>query len=180
MTPLQKELSSLIRVIPDYPRRGVMFRDVTTLLLDSGGFRRSIDALVSPYIDMSIDYVAGIEARGFVLGGALSDRLGCGFVFIRKKGKLPGDVVSLTYMKEYGPDEVEVHTDALTSGDRVLLVDDLLATGGTAEVSIKLCRELSADVVSSCFIVDLPDLGGRSKIESLGVPVHALLSYEGE
>ena len=180
VTSLQEELSSSIRAIPDYPRAGVVFRDITTLLLNPRAFRRSIDALVHPYIGMNINYVAGIEARGFVLGGAIAHQLTSGFVSVRKKGKLPRETVRFAYSMEYGLDEMEIHSDALTSGDRVLVVDDLIATGGTAEAAVRLCQEIGAEVIASCFVIDLPDLGGRTKIESLGVPVHTLISFEGE
>ncbi|MEE9313221.1 MAG: adenine phosphoribosyltransferase [Rhizobiaceae bacterium] len=177
---LTKELSSAIRAIEDYPKPGITFRDVTSLLQSARPFRRAVDALVHPYIGIGLDQVAGIEARGFIIGGAIAHQLTSGFIPIRKKGKLPGEKVTIAYSLEYGVDEMEMHRDAVRPGDKVLLVDDLIATGGTAEAAVKLLKELGADVVAACFIIDLPDLGGRKKIESLGVPVRTLIEFEGD
>ncbi len=177
---LTKELSNVIRAIQDYPKPGIVFRDVTTLLQDARAFRRSVDALVHPYIGIGLDQVAGIEARGFILGGAIAHQLTAGFIPVRKKGKLPGEKVNIAYSLEYGVDEMEMHRDAVSPGDKVLLVDDLIATGGTAEAAVKLLKELGADVIAACFVIDLPDLGGRKKIESHGVPVRTLIEFEGE
>jgi adenine phosphoribosyltransferase len=174
-----KELRAAIRTIPDYPKPGILFRDITTLLGDRVAFGRAIDELVEPWKEARIDKVAGIEARGFILGGAVAHRLGAGFVPIRKKGKLPHHTLRVEYALEYGTDEVEIHRDALRAGERVLLVDDLIATGGTAEAAVKLVRALGADVVSACFVIDLPDLGGARRLEALGVPVQALLAFDG-
>lgn len=177
---LRAQLENAIRAIPDYPHEGIMFRDITTLLGDASAFRRSVDELVHPYSGSRINFVAGAEARGFILGGAMAHQLSCGFVPLRKKGKLPAETVSVTYELEYGKDQIEVHKDAIKEGDRVLFVDDLIATGGTAEASIKLLRELGADIVAACFVVDLPELGGRQKIRDMGVPVRTLVEFEGK
>ncbi|ODT05533.1 MAG: adenine phosphoribosyltransferase [Mesorhizobium sp. SCN 65-20] len=178
-TSLEQTLLASIRNIPDYPRPGVMFRDITTLLGDARAFRRAIDELVYPYAGAKIDKIAGIEARGFILGGAIAHQMSAGFVPIRKKGKLPHETVRIAYSLEYGIDEMEMHKDAVAPGERVILVDDLIATGGTAEAAVKLLRQIGADIVAACFIVDLPDLGGRKKLEALGVDVRALIAFEG-
>lgn len=177
---LDETLRASLRTIPDYPKPGIMFRDITTLLGDAQAFRRSVDELVHPYVGMKVDQVAGVEARGFILGGAMSHQLSAGFVPIRKKGKLPYDTVRIAYSLEYGIDEMEMHRDAVKPGEKVILVDDLIATGGTAEGAVKLLQQMDADVVAACFVVDLPDLGGRKKIEDLGVPVRTLIEFEGE
>jgi adenine phosphoribosyltransferase len=176
---LEKTLLSAIRTIPDYPKPGIMFRDITTLLGDPGAFRRAVDELVHPYAGGKIDKVAGIEARGFILGGAMAHQLSAGFVPIRKKGKLPHETVRIAYSLEYGVDEMEVHRDAVNEGERVLLVDDLIATGGTAEGAVKLLRQIGADVITACFVIDLPELGGRKKLEALGVNVRTLIEFDG-
>ena len=177
---LRKTLEDSIRDVPDYPKPGIMFRDITTMLGNARAFRRAVDELVHPFIGMGITQVAGIEARGFILGGAMAHQLSCGFIPVRKKGKLPHDKVTIAYSLEYGIDEMEVHTDAVTKGEKVLLVDDLIATGGTAEAAVKLLHKIGADVVAACFVVDLPDLGGAKKIKALGVPVRTLIEYEGD
>ena len=156
-----------------------MFRDVTTLFADPRGFRMTIDQLLHPYAGMEIDKVVGLEARGFILGGAIAHQLTVGFVPIRKKGKLPGATISESYQLEYGEAVVEVHDDAIQPGEKILLVDDLLATGGTAEAGIKLVERLGGEIVGCAFIVDLPELGGRKKLEALGMEVHALCAFEG-
>jgi len=181
MTSLQFEndLKAAIRTIPDYPKPGIMFRDITTLLGNARAFRRAVDELVQPWAGSKIDKVAGIEARGFILGGAVAHQVSAGFVPIRKKGKLPHTTVRIAYSLEYGLDEMEMHEDALEKGDRVILVDDLIATGGTAEGAVKLLRQLGAEVLAACFIVDLPELGGADKLRKTGVPVRTLLSFEG-
>ncbi len=173
------KLLAAIRSIPDYPKPGIMFRDIITLLSDARAFRKAIDELVQPFAGEKIDQVAGIEARGFILGGAVAHQLSSGFVPIRKKGKLPHETVSIAYSLEYGLDEMEIHKDAVKAGEKVVLVDDLIATGGTAEGAIKLLQGLGANVVAACFIVDLPDLGGADKIRALDVPVQILVSYPG-
>ena len=177
---LEEELTQAIRAIPDYPEKGIIFRDITTLLQDASAFGRAVDALARPFTQTPLDCIAAIEARGFILGGAIAHQLKSGFVSIRKKGKLPCDTVRIAYSLEYGIDEMEMHKDALNAGDRVLLIDDLLATGGTAEAAVKLCKEIGANVIAACFVIDLPDLGGRKKIEALGVPVHTLVEFAGE
>ncbi len=179
-TTLIEELEAAIRAIPDYPKPGIVFRDITTLLQHPRAFRRAVDALVHPYIGIGLASVAGIEARGFILGGAIAHQLTAGFVPVRKKGKLPGETVQIAYSLEYGVDEMEMHRDSIEPGQKVLLVDDLIATGGTAEAAVKLLKELGADVVAACFVIDLPDLGGRKKIEALGVPVRTLIEFEGD
>lgn len=176
---LQDTLLSSIRTIPDYPRPGIMFRDITTLLGDARAFRRSVDELVHPYAGMKVDKIAGIEARGFILGGAIAHQLSAGFIPIRKKGKLPHDTVRVAYSLEYGIDEMEMHRDAVRPGEKVILVDDLIATGGTAEAAVKLLTQMGADIVAACFVIDLPDLGGRAKLEALGVEVNTLIGFEG-
>ncbi len=176
---LQETLLSSIRTIPDYPKPGIMFRDITTLLGNAGAFRRSIDELVHPYAGQKVDKIAGIEARGFILGGAIAHQLSAGFIPIRKKGKLPHETVRVAYSLEYGLDEMEMHRDALATGEKVILVDDLIATGGTAEGAVKLLRQIGADVVAACFVIDLPDLGGRRKLEALGVTVRSLIEFDG-
>lgn len=178
-TTLKQELIAAIRNIPDYPKPGIMFRDITTLLGNPRAFRRSVDELVHPYAGTKIDKVAGMEARGFILGGAVAHQLSAGFVPIRKKGKLPHETVSIAYSLEYGLDEMEIHKDAIKPGEKVILVDDLIATGGTAEGAVKLLQQIGADIVSACFIIDLPELGGRKKLEDLGVDVRTLVEFEG-
>ena len=174
-----KTVKDYIRTIPDFPHEGILFRDVTTLFGDPRGFRMAVDQLLHPYAGASIDKVAGLEARGFILGGAVAHQLGKGFVPIRKKGKLPGKTIEQSYALEYGTATVELHDDALQPGDKVLLVDDLLATGGTAEAGIKLIERLGAQVIGCAFVVDLPDLGGRKRLEGMGMEVHALCAFEG-
>jgi adenine phosphoribosyltransferase len=176
---MKMPLRAAIRTIPDYPKKGILFRDVTTLLGDAKAFRKAVDELVQPWAGAKIDKVAGMEARGFIIGGAVAHQLSAGFVPIRKKGKLPHKTVSVAYELEYGTDEMEMHIDGVTPGEKVILVDDLIATGGTATGAIRLLQKLGADVVAACFVIDLPDLGGAKKIEALGVPVRALVAFEG-
>ncbi len=176
---LEHDLKAAIRSIPDYPKPGIVFRDITTLLGDARAFRRAVDELVQPWAGSKIDKVAGIEARGFILGGAAAHQVSAGFIPIRKKGKLPHKRVSIAYSLEYGIDEMEMHEDAVVTGDRVILVDDLIATGGTAEGAVKLLRQMGGQVVAACFVIDLPELGGAEKIRQLGVPVRTLISFEG-
>lgn len=174
-----KIVKDYIRNIVDFPHEGIMFRDVTTLFADPRGFRMTIDQLLHPYAGMEIDKVVGLEARGFILGGAIAHQLTVGFVPIRKKGKLPGATISESYQLEYGEAVVEVHDDAIQPGEKILLVDDLLATGGTAEAGIKLVERLGGEIVGCSFNVDLPELGGRKKLEALGMEVHALCAFDG-
>ena len=174
-----QDLKASIRTIRDYPKPGIMFRDITTLLGDARAFRRAVDEMVQPWAGSKIDKVAGIEARGFILGGAVAHQLSAGFVPIRKKGKLPHTTVSIAYSLEYGIDEMEMHADAVRPGERVILVDDLIATGGTAEGAVKLLRQIGANVVAACFIVDLPELGGAAKLRGMDLPVRTLMSFEG-
>jgi adenine phosphoribosyltransferase len=176
---LEFDLRATIRTIPDYPKPGIMFRDITTLLGNARAFRRAVDEMVQPWAGMKIDKVAGMEARGFILGGAVAHQVSAGFIPIRKKGKLPHKRVSIAYSLEYGLDEMEMHEDAVTKGEKVILVDDLVATGGTAEGAVKLLKQQGADVLAACFIIDLPELGGADKIRKLGVPVRTLISFEG-
>lgn len=179
MLPFSSDLADAIRTIRDYPKPGILFRDITTLLGNARAFRRAVDELVQPWAGSKIDKVAGIEARGFILGGAVAHQLSAGFVPIRKKGKLPHETVRMAYALEYGQDEMEMHVDAITPGERVILVDDLIATGGTAEGAVKLLRNIGAELEAACFIVDLPDLGGAEKLRALGVPVRTLISFDG-
>jgi adenine phosphoribosyltransferase len=172
-------LKDAIRSIPDYPKPGLVFRDITTLLGDARAFRRAVDELVHPYAGGRIDQVAGIEARGFILGGAIAHQLSSGFVPIRKKGKLPHTTVSIAYALEYGTDEMEIHSDAVKPGDRVILVDDLIATGGTATAAVELLRRIGAEVVAACFVIDLPELGGADRLRALDLPVRTLIEFDG-
>jgi adenine phosphoribosyltransferase len=174
-----KTVKDYIRTIPDFPHAGIMFRDVTTLFDDPDGFQLAIKQLVAPYLGQKIDKVAGLEARGFILGGAVAYQLGCGFVPIRKQGKLPGSVISQKYTLEYGQAVLELHEDALEAGETVLVVDDLLATGGTAEAGVKLIERLGGDVTACAFVIDLPELGGSKKLQAMGLPLHSLCSFEG-
>ncbi|WP_124947514.1 adenine phosphoribosyltransferase [Sulfurirhabdus autotrophica] len=173
-------IKSRIRTIPHYPKQGIMFRDITTLLKDPVGFRITITELVNRYSGMKIDLIAGIEARGFIVGSALAYQLGLGFVPIRKKGKLPAETVGHDYELEYGADRLEMHIDAISKGDRILLVDDLIATGGTAGAACKLIESIGGKIVECCFVIDLPDLGGRSRLEKQGHKVFALCEFEGD
>jgi adenine phosphoribosyltransferase len=176
---LENDLKSAIRTIPDYPKPGIMFRDITTLLGSARAFRRAVDELVQPWAGSKIDKIAGIEARGFIIGGAIAHQLSAGFVPIRKKGKLPHKSVRVAYSLEYGIDEMEMHEDGVTKGERVILVDDLIATGGTATAAVKLLRQMGAEIVAAVFMVDLPDLGGADKLRALDVSVRTLMSFEG-
>ncbi|HXR94789.1 MAG TPA: adenine phosphoribosyltransferase [Rhizomicrobium sp.] len=173
------DFKEVIRTIPDYPQPGIMFRDVTTLLGNARAFRRAIDEMVQPYAGARVDKVAGLEARGFILGGAVAHQLSIGFVPIRKKGKLPYTVIGESYALEYGQDRVEIHIDALKPGETVLLVDDLIATGGTASAGIRLMERAGAQVIGCSFVIDLPELGGAAKLRALGKPVNTLVSFEG-
>jgi adenine phosphoribosyltransferase len=173
-------LKSLIRTIPDYPKAGIQFRDITTLMKDPAGFSRAIELLAERYRHQSIRVVAGIESRGFIVGAALAHNLGAGFVPIRKQGKLPCQTIHEDYELEYGMDRIEVHVDAIAAGERVLLVDDLIATGGTAQAAARLIERLGGVVVEAAFLVDLPDLGGRRRLEASGHKVHTLTEFEGD
>jgi adenine phosphoribosyltransferase len=174
------DIKRYIRTIPDYPKPGIQFRDITTLLADLHGFRAAVDELSWPFLKGNIDFVAGIEARGFILGGAVAHVLGRGFVPMRKKGRLPGKVVGQDYSLEYGVDRIEIHADAVHANDRVLLIDDLVATGGTANAAIDLIRKSGGEVVAAAFVIDLPDLGGAAKLRRKGVKVHTLVEFEGD
>ena len=176
---VELDLKSLIRTIPNYPKPGIMFRDITTLLKDASGFKACVERLVEPYRAAGVEAVVAIEARGFILGGAVADRLGTGFVPLRKKGKLPGAAVGQDYELEYGTDVIEVHEDAIREGERVLIVDDLIATGGTADAGVKLMRKVGGVVVGAAFIIDLPELGGSARLEAQGIPCHTLIAFEG-
>jgi adenine phosphoribosyltransferase len=178
--PPAVDLKSLIRSIPDYPRKGILFRDITTLIASPVGLRAAVDGLVLPFLEAGIDKVVGIEARGFILGGAVAHELGRGFVPIRKKGKLPGRTIGQDYSLEYGIDTIEIHADAISKGDRVLLIDDLVATGGTAEAATELIRRSGGELVAAAFVIDLPDLGGARRLAAHDVTVHTLVSFEGE
>src|ERR1041384_1918883 len=176
---LDHDLKGSVRAIPDYPKRGIMFRDITTLPAAARAVRRAVDELVNPWAGNKIDKVAGMEARGFIIGGAVAHQLSAGFVPIRKKGKLPHTTVRIAYSLEYGIDEMEMHVDAIQAGEKVILVDDLIATGGTAAGAVKLLRQIGATVLAACFIVDLPDLGGADKLRAMDVPVRTLMAFEG-
>ena len=173
-------VKTLIRTIPHYPHKGIMFRDITTLLKDPAGLKMTIDQMVGRYKGQKIDKVCGIESRGFILGAPVAYQLGVGFVPIRKKGKLPAETIGHDYELEYGADRIEIHVDAISKGERVLLVDDLIATGGTAEAAATLIQKMGAEVVECCFIIDLPDVGGRSRLEMKGLKVFALCEFEGD
>lgn len=173
------DLKSLIRTIPDYPKKGILFRDITTLIEDPRGFKESVDRLASLHKDLGITHVAGIEARGFIFGAGVAIAMGVGFVPVRKKGKLPGETIGQNYALEYGVDTIEIHADVIGVGDRILLVDDLIATGGTALAAVSLLRRTGAEVAHSGFVIDLVDLGGADKLREAGVQVESLMSFEG-
>ena len=173
-------IKTLIRTIPHYPHQGIMFRDITTLLKDPVGLKLTIDDIVKRYAGHKISKVAGIESRGFIIGAPVAYRLGAGFVPIRKKGKLPAETIGHDYELEYGADRIEVHTDAIAKGERVLLIDDLIATGGTAEAAVTLIRKMGGEIVECCFVIDLPDVGGRKRLEGMGLKVFALCEFEGD
>lgn len=175
-----ESIKSKIRTIPHFPKHGIMFRDITTLLKDAQGFRKTVDEFVQRYTGADIDVIVGLEARGFILGGAIAHQLGKGFVPIRKAGKLPGKKVSHEYTLEYGKDKIEVHEDAISKGDKVLIVDDLIATAGTCLAAAALVSKLGGDIVECAFIVELPELGGREKLEKQGYKVFSLVQFEGE
>jgi adenine phosphoribosyltransferase len=170
-------LRQSIRTIADYPKPGIQFRDITTLLRDARAFALTVDALIEPWRDQKVDKVAGIEARGFILGGAVAHGLKCGFVPIRKRGKLPHETVRVAYSLEYGVDEMEMHTDAIHAGERVLLIDDLIATGGTATAAASLLQSAGAEVCAACFVIDLPGLGGAARLRTAGISVQSLLTF---
>ncbi len=173
-------IKSKIRTVPHYPKQGIQFRDITTLLKDPIGLRLTIDELARRYAGMKIDKIAGIEARGFILGAPLAYVMGKGFIPIRKKGKLPAATIGHDYELEYGTDRIEIHIDAIEKGERVLLVDDLIATGGTAEAACKLIQKMGGEIVECCFVIDLPDIGGRTRLEKAGHKVFALCEFEGD
>ena len=178
--PVAREVKDFVRTIPDFPKPGIQFRDVTTLFMDARGLRMAVDQLLHPYSGEKIDKVAALEARGFVIGGAIAHQISAGFVLIRKKGKLPGPTLAESYELEYGSEVMEIHDDAVSAGERVLLIDDLLATGGTAAAGISLLERLGAEIVGCAFVIDLPELGGRRKLENLGYQVHFLCEFEGD
>ena len=173
-------IKSHIRTIKNYPIKGVMFRDITTLLKNSGGFRAAIDEFVNRYKDIKIDKIVAIESRGFIIAAPLAYLLNVGLVLIRKPGKLPAKTINQDYELEYGTDRIEVHTDAINKGDKVLIVDDLIATGGTAEATVKLVKKMHGEIIECCFVIDLPDIGGRARLENMGQKVFALCEFEGE
>ncbi len=173
-------IKSYIRTIKNYPIEGVMFRDITTLLNNSEGFRAAIDEFVNRYKDIKIDKIVAVESRGFIIGAPLAYLLNVGLVLIRKPGKLPSKTVDQDYKLEYGTDKIEMHTDAINEGDKVLIVDDLIATGGTAEAAVKLVHKMNGEVIECCFVIDLPDIGGRARLENMGEKVFTLCEFEGE
>lgn len=173
-------IKQAIRTIPDYPKAGIQFRDITTLLADPEALDLTINAFVERYKDQNIHWVAGIEARGFIFGAAVAQHLGAGFLPVRKKGKLPSETISQSYQLEYGEDSIEIHTNTIQANDRIVIIDDLIATGGTAEAAIKLLRQEGAHIIESCFVIDLPDLGGRKRLTALDCPSFALCEFEGE
>lgn len=173
------DFKQFIRTIPDHPKPGILFRDVTTLMAHPTAFRNAVRVMADPYRGMHVDQVAGIDARGFILGGALAIELNAGFTALRKPGKLPWATFSESYELEYGTDELHMHTDALSAGDKVLLVDDLIATGGTAEAGLKLLRRMDAEVIAASFLVDLPDLGGADRLRAHSIKVDTLMAFEG-
>lgn len=173
-------IKSRIRTVPDWPKKGIMFRDITTLLKDPVGLKLCLDDFMKRYRNQEVDIIVGIDSRGFILGGALAYLLGKGFVPIRKKGKLPAETEAEDYSLEYGTDTVEIHKDALQKGDKVLIIDDLIATGGTAMAAAKLVQKLDAEIIELAFIVDLPDLGGRDKLKKAGFSVYAQTEFEGD
>ena len=173
-------IKSHIRTIKNYPIKGVMFRDITTLLNNSEGFRAAIDEFVNRYKDIKIDKIVAIEARGFIIAAPLAYLLNVGLVLIRKPGKLPSKTIDQDYELEYGTDRIEVHADAINKGDKVLIVDDLIATGGTAEASVKLVKKMHGEIIECCFVIDLPDIGGRERLENMGEKVFTLCEFEGE
>ncbi len=173
-----ENLKKMIRTIPDFPKAGIMFRDITTLIKNPDGFKKTIDHLTERYRDKGIDVIAGIESRGFIIGAPMAYNLGLGFVPIRKPGKLPGDTIQEEYTLEYGTGTLEIHTDAIAKGAKVLIVDDLIATGGTAKASVRLVEKLGGVVAAICFVIDLPDLGGTSLLE--GYAVYSMVEFEGE
>ena len=176
---IMSSIKDLIRTIPDFPIKGIMFRDVTTLFDNAQGFQECIDRLTTPYKNTKVDKVIGLEARGFIIGGAVAKELECGFIPIRKEGKLPGKTINQDYELEYGKATLEIHEDALSAGDKVLIVDDLLATGGTAEAGIVLVEKLGGEILGCSFIINLPDLGGSKKLEKMGISTHFLCEFEG-
>ena len=173
-------IKSLIRTVPHYPKEGIMFRDITTLLKDPLGLKLMVGELADHYKGKRIDKIAGIEARGFIVGAPLAYLLGVGFVPIRKQGKLPSETIGYDYELEYGADRIEIHTDAIDAGDQVLLVDDLIATGGTAEAATHLISQMGGQIIECAFVIDLPDLGGKKRLEKLGHSVFSLTEFEGE
>ncbi len=175
-----QNIKSKIRTVPNWPKKGIMFRDITTLLKDKEGFKDTIGAYVKRYSNVKIDLIAGIESRGFITGAALAHRLNVGFIPIRKPGKLPAETIFEEYELEYGKDKIEIHKDAIKKGDNILLVDDLLATGGTCLAACKLISKLGGKIVECCFIIDLPELGGTKKLEHAGYKVFSLVEFEGE
>jgi len=172
-------IKNYIRTIPNFPHEGIMFRDVTTLFGDPKGFSMAVDRMIERFSDREFDKIAGLEARGFILGGAMAHRMGKGFIPVRKKGKLPGKVISEDYDLEYGKATLEVHVDSISAGERVLIIDDLLATGGTATAGINLMERLGGTVIGCGFIIDLPELGGGDKLRSAGHDVEILCAFEG-
>lgn len=172
-------IKKLIRTIPDYPKPGIMFRDITTLIKDRNGLKLIVNEFRDRYAGLKIDKVAGIESRGFIIGSPLAYELGVGFIPIRKKGKLPAKTIGCDYELEYGTDRIEIHEDAISAGERILLVDDLIATGGTAEAAITLIKKCGGNIVECSFVVELPELGGKKRLEKMGASIFSLTVFEG-
>jgi adenine phosphoribosyltransferase len=173
------DLKTLVRTIPDYPKPGILFRDITTLIEHPEGFRQSVQQIADEHREFGITHVAGIEARGFIFGAGVAIALGVGFIPIRKKGKLPGNTIGQNYALEYGVDTIEIHDDVVDARHKVLLVDDLIATGGTAIAAVGLLRRTGAEIAHAAFVIDLPDLGGAAKLEAEGIEVRSLMAFEG-
>jgi len=173
-----ESIKSKIRMVPDWPKKGIMFRDITTLIKDPDGLKETIDLLYERYKNKKIDFVVGIESRGFIFGSPLAYLLGCGFIPVRKPGKLPADCESEEYTLEYGTDKIEIHKDSIKKGDRILIIDDLIATGGTIGAARKLVRRLGGEIVECAFIVELTDLKGREKLK--GENIFSVVAFEGE
>lgn len=173
------DLAALVRTVPDWPKPGIAFRDITTLLSNAAGFRAAVEAMVAIAAPLAPDVVVAIDARGFLFGAPVAIALGIGIVPARKRGKLPAATIGIDYALEYGTDRLELHVDAIAPGQRAIVIDDLIATGGTAAATVELVRQTGSDVVGAIFAIDLPDLGGADRLRAAGVPVHGLMAFAG-